>query len=408
MSDNIFKYDNVEVCRCQYTDFYRYGFADYHYFNTICKGALCCMLYIDGKVVGFGSLLSMPIKGHTDCLIFHRVVILPSWQGKGVGAFLTLFMCGIWKSIGRVIYMKVQSKKIGKWHESESQLWKPTAMNRKSRKFTHEDKLRNKSRYRKSAFSHEYIGREINGYEWMTKPVAELRSKNLLYERCKVEPSEIYGQLWGIASNVIRDFNRMSIDEIKQKYHKTYPYFIHSEIPCDKTHSLRLPDDYMVMRLNNVDGTTKTYRKRLLYLNAMLRRKINNDIAVEHLIYCLMCDNITYGFGLSVGEIFKMSRKVMKLEVSRIKILYSSKTSYRVNVNEAVSRGLTIKQASNMVRGEITSNRIGELYNPLYTDEENIKMFSANGLCISIKTLKRWRKANGIFKYKRKRDIQTT
>ena len=39
---------------------------------------------------------------------------------------------------------------------------------------------------------------------------------------------------------------------------------------------------------------------------------------------------------------------------------------------------------------------IKDYYNPQLTDEENVKSMNDNGLTISIKTLRRWRKKNGI------------
>ena len=41
---------------------------------------------------------------------------------------------------------------------------------------------------------------------------------------------------------------------------------------------------------------------------------------------------------------------------------------------------------------------IKQYYNSQLTDEENVKSMNNNGLTISIKTLRRWRKKNGIAK----------
>lgn len=402
---SIYSIDEVEVCRCQYTDFYGYGFSEQHYFKTICKGAMCYLLFIKGEVAAFASLLAMPIKGRTDCVIFHRIVVKQEWQEMGAGGFLTLFLCGIYRSIGKEVYMKVQSGKMGRWMEHEPQLWKPTAMNRRSRKFTSADRIRNKARYRKAAFSHRYVGRCVIGYDAIARPMAEIREEGYIYKRVAVDVCKVMESVWGIDAGMIRDFHCYPSADVLDRYSNRYDYFTHTETEqCDGIACV-LPKGYMELRLRDMDGATESYRRRVAYLNVVFRRLIKRDVTIEHLIYCLMRDNEAYHFGMSVDDVFRICRKVMATDMAvyeRLRTKGSTRT-YKVNRGEAIARGLSVRQASNMARGEITSERIRTLYDIAKTDEENIHCFAKAGLVITVRTLKRWRKANGLTRYNKQK-----
>lgn len=197
MANNIISYAHVEVCRCENNDYFKHGFADGHYFKTIGRGAISYLFFVNGVMAAFASIIAMPIKGHTNCVMIHRVVVLPQWQHIGLGGFATLFLSGIYKSTGKDVYMKVLSKTMGKWKERESGLWLATAMNRKSRKLTKADVERNHARYRGKAYSHKYIGAEIKGYESLAMRTDEVRRRDLFYQRKSVSVGEVMGKLWG-------------------------------------------------------------------------------------------------------------------------------------------------------------------------------------------------------------------
>ena len=51
---------------------------------------------------------------------------------------------------------------------------------------------------------------------------------------------------------------------------------------------------------------------------------------------------------------------------------------------------------------QFNSHKIGQLYDHTLTDAANVEAFRKEGLNISIRTLKQWRKENGKTKYKKK------
>ena len=72
-----------------------------------------------------------------------------------------------------------------------------------------------------------------------------------------------------------------------------------------------------------------------------------------------------------------------------------------VNPNYCAKHGVSRKKARVIASKSISGNRIGELYDCSKTDKENLELMKQQGLEISLVTLKRWRKENGIVKYKK-------
>lgn len=88
-------------------------------------------------------------------------------------------------------------------------------------------------------------------------------------------------------------------------------------------------------------------------------------------------------------------------DLTRYESLKGTSKKYRVNPAYCIKYDLTKKQTKQVAAKQLNSLRIGELYDCLRTDEENLQTFRNNGLKISLSTLKRWRKENGISKYQR-------
>lgn len=101
------------------------------------------------------------------------------------------------------------------------------------------------------------------------------------------------------------------------------------------------------------------------------------------------------------GDICEIANNVWEADLARYESLKGTSKKYRVNPAYCIKHGLTKKQTKQVAAKQLNSQRIGELYDCLLTDEENLQTFRNNGLNISLSTLKRWRKENGITKYQR-------
>lgn len=68
-------------------------FRRYHYLNhNIHKAARCYLLFVDNVIVGFTSILHHPGKVKNFKRL-HRTVVLPDYQGIGIGALLRDVVC---------------------------------------------------------------------------------------------------------------------------------------------------------------------------------------------------------------------------------------------------------------------------------------------------------------------------
>ena len=86
----------IEICRCELSEYKQ--FEHLHYLQGICKGASCFEFKINGDIGAFASLLALPLKGHRNALIFHRIVILEQFQGLGLSNMIVNLLGGIFKA----------------------------------------------------------------------------------------------------------------------------------------------------------------------------------------------------------------------------------------------------------------------------------------------------------------------
>ena len=91
----------------------------------------------------------------------------------------------------------------------------------------------------------------------------------------------------------------------------------------------------------------------------------------------------------------------MKEDITRYEGLRGTDRKFMVNPRYCEKYGLNKKQVRNMACKMIRNEGIGELYDCNLTDKENLEVMKSHGLEISPITLKRWRKENGITKYKK-------
>lgn len=139
------------------------AFAAHHYLtHKINRSARCWIATHDGAVLGFASAISFPNGNFKNGWREHRTVVLPEWQGLGIGPRLSDAVAASFVEDGCRYFSKTTHPRMGEYRES-SPRWKPTSKNRKSRpdystsSGTKEDghKMRHTDRV---AYSHEYIG----------------------------------------------------------------------------------------------------------------------------------------------------------------------------------------------------------------------------------------------------------
>ena len=221
-----------------------------------------------------------------------------------------------------------------------------------------------------------------------------------------------------ISKSFMDDMNCMASMDFISKYRNCYPYFTETELQYKDGYAVIDNNYYVVRRMwyNQVyetkDGTVtvnevRKYkdgnkRRIRMYNTARILRNIKNDITAEHLAYILYLEREYYYDNsdniLSNERLLSIATEITSMPMERVIMNNNGKNRFKVDKEYWRERGITPKQAVQIVRGQINDRNIGELYDCSLTDKENIAMMNEYGIKVSLITLKRWRKKNGITK----------
>lgn len=222
------------------------------------------------------------------------------------------------------------------------------------------------------------------------------------------------------------DFYHLSYAELLDKYRYVYPFFEHTPLPdvSDDCPYIILPENYISIRrywlcekVEDEYGEEKwryakirkikdgEQRRKKLYLNGILRRKMIPDITFEYLLYCLIFE-LYYFYDNSKDTIKKLdilniARNVMMADIANYSFEQTDKRQFVINEAYCRKYNVSKKEARNLSKKLINYEKIGELYDPTLTDKKNIELFKQYGLSISSKTLQRFRGEMGLKKYKK-------
>jgi ABC-type lipoprotein export system ATPase subunit/GNAT superfamily N-acetyltransferase len=153
-------------------DYWRY-FSKYHYLDTaISKSAHYYVLLLGDKPIGFHAAIHSTNRDIHSYWRGHRTVILPEFQGMGIGTRFSDAVAEMYVSRGLRYFSKTAHPSFGE-HREKSDLWRPTSMNKKSRvgSYLNKDGTARKmagyggtttvrDAYR-VCYSHEYIGKKV-------------------------------------------------------------------------------------------------------------------------------------------------------------------------------------------------------------------------------------------------------
>lgn len=147
-------------------------FGDHHYLDgNINKGSRCWIVTWNNRPVGFLSSLAMPSGTLNKAWRGHRTVVLPEFQGLGIGARMTEALGELHLREGKRFFTKTAHPRLGEYRNA-SNLWVPTSKNGISRS---DYKHPNDSGYSRKmpqeylakhadrvCYSHEYVGKDLD------------------------------------------------------------------------------------------------------------------------------------------------------------------------------------------------------------------------------------------------------
>lgn len=152
-------------------------FKKHHYLTeSLNKSAKCLLFTWDSKPIGFCAVLNTPRKGTPHAMAISRIVVLPDYQGLGLGTAICNFIGGVFVNEGNLMYIKTVNPALGVYF-NHSNLWSPTSYNGKFRKETKFEGDKYKNRVKRLSYCHKYSSLGIEGYEELLLPIKEMRKK---------------------------------------------------------------------------------------------------------------------------------------------------------------------------------------------------------------------------------------
>lgn len=138
-------------------------FRQHHYLDAnINQSARCWLATWDGVAVGFVAVVAMPNGNLKKAWRGHRTVVLPDYQGLGIGVRISDAVGEIILKEGGRYFSKTANYRMGEYREA-SPAWRPTTKNRMARRDYASDRPTKEAGYKakhihRVCFSHEYIG----------------------------------------------------------------------------------------------------------------------------------------------------------------------------------------------------------------------------------------------------------
>ena len=135
-------------------------FKNHHYLSEkLNKATRCYVAVYDGKIIGFNASISQPSGTMQNAWREHRTVILPDYQGMGIGTRFSDAIAQLFKDDGKRYFSKTAHIRMGEYRQ-HSPLWKPTSKNKLWRADKEQHQMTGwKINGDRVCYSHEYIGK---------------------------------------------------------------------------------------------------------------------------------------------------------------------------------------------------------------------------------------------------------
>lgn len=155
-------------------------FKKHHYLTEdVNKGCKFLLFQWDGVPVGLIAVISQPSGHFTNGVRGSRLVVLPDFQGLGIGYEILRITAGIFQNDGYRFFTKTIHPAIGEKLNGLPNIWKPTAKNgaKESAQSQMGGTKKGWKVLLRTSYCHEYIGEPIEGYEDLILPLAEYKKK---------------------------------------------------------------------------------------------------------------------------------------------------------------------------------------------------------------------------------------
>jgi hypothetical protein len=151
--------------------------------SELLTSAKCFLFTYDKEIVGFGSAIPLPHGSLQNAYRGHRTVVLPSFQGFGLGPKIADIVAGIARANDYSIYTKTVHPSLGEYRE-KSPLWEGTPNNRKERYSTVQTNL--PPALMRLSYCHKYVGPSLDEMkELWFEPLFDRVENEIMHEEKK-------------------------------------------------------------------------------------------------------------------------------------------------------------------------------------------------------------------------------
>ena len=146
----------LQIFRCRYAAWKL--FKQHHYLtDELQKSAETFIIQFNDKFIGFFGILPFPGVGDSKTRRLSRMVILPDFQGFGIGSKCFNYLCALYLKEGHQMYVRTVSPGLGKFMEKNKN-WKATVSNGK----IPPDDTSGRKLLKRKGYSYKYVGEASN------------------------------------------------------------------------------------------------------------------------------------------------------------------------------------------------------------------------------------------------------
>lgn len=223
-----------------------------------------------------------------------------------------------------------------------------------------------------------------------------------------------------ISPEILDDVKNMPFMALVEKYRNIYPHITQTPLEYHNGYADIPENFYKIKRKWHLeedvkqDGDVKFHsvetkandgdmRRRMMYIQCLLRRKMLPSITLEHLFLNLVYER-QYYFNNSDNQ---LTNKVLldicisAMKVKNIKIKPTDdKRAFEVDKTYWAKLNMNANQAKQVIKKGKKYEMIGKYYNPEKTDKENLKILEENGVKCSQRTLTTFKQEQGLTRKK--------
>jgi ABC-type lipoprotein export system ATPase subunit/GNAT superfamily N-acetyltransferase len=151
-------------------------FKKHHYLTeNVSKSCKFFLFTWNDRPVGMCAVIAQPSGQFKKGVRGSRTVVLPDFQGLGIGTAISNFCAGIYDNDGYRYYTKTIHPAIGEYRNRTTDIWAATAANGKSARGM--GNMKEWNVMTRPSYCHRYVGPSIEGYSELLLPVGEMRKR---------------------------------------------------------------------------------------------------------------------------------------------------------------------------------------------------------------------------------------